>query len=51
MLVLLALLHLQHYWIATWGAWLVVVSLLSAPFWFNPQTFDSKTVAVRNALR
>ncbi len=47
MLSLLALLHLQHYWIATWGAWLVVVCLLSAPFWFNPQTFDSKNVVVR----
>ena len=47
MLSLLAFLHLDHYWIATWGAWLVVVSLLSAPFWFNPQTFDGKNVVVR----
>ena len=47
MLSLLALLHIQHYWIATWGAWLVVVCLLSAPFWFNPQTFDGKNVVVR----
>ncbi len=47
MLSLLALLNLDHYWIATWGAWLVVVCLLSAPFWFNPQTFDGKNVVVR----
>ena len=44
LLLLLALLNFQDYVVATWGPWLIAVTLLIAPFWFNPQTFSlSKT--------
>ena len=31
---------LQSYGATTWSAWLVAASLLWAPFWFNPQSFQ-----------
>ena len=44
LLLLLALLNFQDYVVSTWGPWLIAITLLIAPFWFNPQTFSlSKT--------
>ena len=44
LLILLALLRMPSYFMHTWGAWLVALTLLVAPFWFNPETFNmSKT--------
>jgi len=35
-----------NYGLVTWAAWLIVVSWLFAPFWFNPLAFQwDKTVA------
>lgn len=43
LLVLLAAVSTQEYISSTWGAWLVAVCLMAAPFWFNPQTFSMTT--------
>jgi hypothetical protein len=32
--------HEQDYPQVSWSTWLVAVSILWAPFWFNPQTFQ-----------
>ena len=47
LLILLGVLELQRYVLLTWGAWLVAVTLLVAPFWFNPQTFSMSKTTVR----
>ena len=36
---LLAILDVPGYALATFGAWIVALSLLFAPFWFNPRQF------------
>ena len=40
LLVLVALVDTPDYAALTWSTWLVVVCILVAPFWFNPQTFQ-----------
>lgn len=47
LLILLGLLRLDSYVMSTWGAWLVALTLLVAPFWFNPQTFSMSKTTVR----
>lgn len=39
LLILLALLNPYQYAITTWSTWMVCVSILWAPFWFNPGSF------------
>jgi 1,3-beta-glucan synthase len=40
LLILLSLLAPQSYAASTWSTWLVCVSILWAPFWFNPGSFQ-----------
>ncbi|KAK9810877.1 hypothetical protein WJX73_004893 [Symbiochloris irregularis] len=40
MLILLATMGMANYWINTFGSWIVVLSLLCAPVWFNPNSFS-----------
>lgn len=40
LLIIMLAVHAPSYASTTWGAWLVVVSVLFAPFWFDPQTFQ-----------
>ena len=47
LLVLLALLRFQDYVVSTWGPWLIAITLLVSPFWFNPQTFSLSKTTVR----
>lgn len=44
MAVMLAFLGIPDYVMATWGTWLVAISLTVAPFWFNPATFRVSSV-------
>ena len=47
LLLLLALLSFQDYVVSTWGPWLIAITLLVSPFWFNPQTFSLTKTTVR----
>lgn len=47
LLLLLALLSFHDYVVSTWGPWLIAITLLIAPFWFNPQTFSLSKTTVR----
>jgi hypothetical protein len=40
LLIVLALSNPESYPVTTWATWLVAVSLVWSPFWFNPQTFQ-----------
>ena len=51
LLLLLALLSFQDYVVSTWGPWLIAITLLIAPFWFNPQTFSLGKTTVRTRCR
>ncbi len=50
LLLLLALLSFQDYVVSTWGPWLIAITLLVSPFWFNPQTFSLTKTTVRALL-
>ena len=39
LLILLALLNPYQYPMTTWSTWMVTISILWAPFWFNPGSF------------